>query len=884
MPLQTGQSLTFYEIIGPLGAGGMGEVYRAKDTRLDREVAIKVLPDDFAKDEERLQRFAREAKTLASLNHPNVGGIFGVDEHDGKSFLALELVPGEDLGERLARNPLPVSEAIDACCQIAKGLEAAHEAGVVHRDLKPANVRMTPEGIVKILDFGLAKPIRQDASGTAIQAAQPDSFMLTSEGLVLGTPTYMSPEQARGRPVDRRTDIWAFGCVLYECLTGTRAFYGDSVSDLLAAILEHDPDWSRLPSSTPKRVRALLGRCLQRDPQRRLRDIGEARIELEDAIGNPGGTAIGTGTARTPVGSHLKLALVAAVSVAAGAFLPSLWSGETPGQRPPPARLQLDLAAPDGTQISAFGGPPAFSSDGQHIAFVAIDSEGDTALWIRDITDGTSTRLPGTTNASHPFWAPSGLRLGFTLDESRLMTIGIDEAEPRFVAAGLEIAGGSWSRDGTVMFRRLKTGQLMRVDARGGAPEVVCDLTPESTADWVIWSSLLPGGNHFLFSVQDMSGQMSGLYVGTLDSREVTRLSKDVTNAYYVESGHLLHRRGNSMHATPFDLETLTLGQESQRVAKDVRLIDWPMHAVFGASPSGRIVYLHNTPGESDSEFVWFDPATHAVESLGVTGILWNPRLSRDQSKLAFDRSTLRTSGDVWIRDLARGTENQIIDAVSDDSWPVWSPSGDTVYFYHGVDLFQASQIDGWEPKFLLAGTGRRVTPFDITPDGRYLLLAGLIDGDPELVMFDLETREQTPLARGNDARLSPDGAWIVFRALSAGRQEVMLATFPAIERMTPVSSGGGDRPRWSHDGRTVFFVSGGEVIAVPIELGADADPVIDIDAARVVVPRGGDAQYLLKRGYAVASDGRLLMIRSGKSGQEASLTVLDHAIDQQRD
>ena len=280
MPLTAGQSLSFYEILGPLGAGGMGEVYRAKDTRLEREVAIKILPEELADDEERLRRFEREAKTLASLSHPNVGGIHGVDQEGDVCFLALELVPGEDLAARLSRGPLPVDEAIDVCRQIAEGLEAAHEAGVVHRDLKPANVCVTPEGVVKILDFGLAKPMGPKATPSGTSSAESDSFFMTEEGLVLGTPTYMSPEQARGKPVDRRTDNWAFGCVLFECLVGRRAFGGDVVADILVAIMSEEPDWDALPP-LPLRVSELLRRTLSKDPRSRLRDAGEARVQLE---------------------------------------------------------------------------------------------------------------------------------------------------------------------------------------------------------------------------------------------------------------------------------------------------------------------------------------------------------------------------------------------------------------------------------------------------------------------------------------------------------------------------------------------------------------------------------------------------------------------------
>ena len=394
MPLTAGQTLSFYEILGPLGAGGMGEVYRARDTRLEREVAIKVLPEDLADDQDRLKRFEREAKTLASLNHANLAHVYGIDQVESTCLIAMELVPGEDLATRLASGPLPVAESIDVCRQIAEGLEAAHEAGVVHRDLKPANVRVTPEGVVKILDFGLAKPVRPKATMDGTTTAEPDSFLLTEEGLVLGTPTYMSPEQARGKPVDKRTDVWAFGCVLFECLTGSRAFDAASLTDVLAAIVNREPDWNALPTGTPHSVRWLLQRCLDKDPRTRLRDVGEARVALA-----PRGAGAPTGESRS---SGPRLPWMVATAVLALALAAALFRADGGPAGSPPRIPRGGLLASRGPSL---GGTLAVSPDGLHVAYVTSPTGGD--LIVRSLSASSRGGSRGRGTRSSPSSRPT---------------------------------------------------------------------------------------------------------------------------------------------------------------------------------------------------------------------------------------------------------------------------------------------------------------------------------------------------------------------------------------------------------------------------------------------------------------------------------------------
>ena len=878
MPLPIGKTLSFYEILGPLGVGGMGEVYRARDTRLEREVAIKVLPEDLAGDDERLARFDREAKTLASLNHSNVAGIHGVDQEGDVCFLALELVPGEDLGERLSRGALPLDEALDVCRQIAEGLEAAHEAGVVHRDLKPDNVRITPEGAVKILDFGLAKPIGPSARESGTLPMQSDSFLVTSEGMILGTPTYMSPEQARGKPVDRRTDIWAFGCVLFECLTGKRAFQGDAFGDLIVAILEREVDLEALPAATPPHVRRLIVRCLVKDPRTRLRDIGEARV----ALGPQADEALLETTAHGAA-SRLGVSGLSALGLGAlllGALLArAFW---TPSAELPTAQLPLvaELSAPESMRMGAISGPPAVSLDGKRLAFIAVDEQGSSSLWVREL-DGIepARQIPGSENALNPFWAPDGKRLGFRKGDD-LLTIGVDEDRAQLLfpgTPGSNILGAAWNAENRILFAE-ETGPLVIVDALGGTPELALDHLPERLGAHAMWPAFLPDGKGFLFTIQDAGGEASGLYVGEIGSSASRLLLSETTNAVYVDPGWLVHRRGDALYGRRFDARTRALGEETLRLAKDVRVSDWPAHALFGASRSGRIVYYQNAASLVESEFVWLDLSHGATESLGIEGVLWNPRLSHDGKRLAFDRTNLRSSGDVWVRDLAHGTEVRLTDAPSDDSAPLWTPGDEGLYFHMTPDLFYAQSSGVGDLELLLESVESKI-PLDLSADGRTLLWA--VEQSGVLSAMDLETRESKPIfEQAEDARISPDGAWLAVEVRLTTELFVALQSYPGGEHFTRISSGPGRTPRWSPAGDEILFDAEGELVAVPLELTLGAAPIAS--KPRVLVPRAGPDRYLLRRGFDITPDGKRLLLVRSLMADAAALTVLENALPKQ--
>ncbi len=492
MPLPPGSTLAFYQILGPLGAGAMGEVYRAKDTRLGREVAIKVLPEHFADDAERLKRFEREATTLASLNHPNVAQIHGVDQVGDICFLVLELVPGESLEERLKRGPLPLDEALDVCRQIAEGLEAAHEAGVIHRDLKPANVRITPDGKVRVLDFGLAKPAKVKGKGSST-----DSVLSTEAGRLLGTPTYMAPEQARGKPIDKRVDIWAFGCVLYECLSGQRAFVGDTVSDVLAAVIEREPDWTRLPAATPPRVRELIERCLAKDSRARLRDAGEARVLLQaphEARSGAGAHAPGTGT-WVPWGVSVTLA--AGLSFAL-LRVPRAASGETPREihtsilTPPGKYLESEVTVDETTLL-------AIAPDGERVAFVATD--GTTRLlYVRSLDSALASPVSGSEGASCPFFSPDGRWVAFHA-LGRLWKAPVSGGSPVELGEASVARGGAWGPDGTIVFPRDATSGLSRISNAGSESIALTQLDSASHERSHRWPVFLPGGKEVAFVV-----------------------------------------------------------------------------------------------------------------------------------------------------------------------------------------------------------------------------------------------------------------------------------------------------------------------------------------------------------------------------------------------
>ncbi len=700
--------------------GGMGVVYRARDTQLGRDVAIKVLPDAFVSDPERTARFRREATTLASLNHPNIGGIYGLQEGDGVVALVLEFVDGPTLAERLAGGAaLPLDQALPIARQIADALEAAHERGIVHRDLKPANIVLTPDGAAKVLDFGLAKVLSDSiAPSPSDLTHSPTILGPTADGVLLGTAPYMSPEQARGKAVDRRTDVWAFGCVLFELLTGRRAFAGETSSDSIAAVLERQPDWTRLPPSTPPAVRRLLHRCLEKDPKRRLRDIGDARLELDDESA----PAMASRSSSTSTSVWKPAAIVAAalvISVAATAW----WFS-----KPPPAAVarpaRFTFAAPEGTQLDA--GVPVPSPDGTRIAFTARSSSGQRSLWVRSLDSATAQSLPGTGNVSGPpFWSPDAEWIGF-FAEGRLKKISAAGGPALTIATIQNNLGATWSRDNVIIVAPVNRTVLHRVSASGGIPQPITTLSVERKENSHRRPHFLPDGRHFLFTARSDVRENNMIYVGSLDSTEVTPLFPAQSGAVYAAPGYILYAQEGTVMAQPFDAATFKLSGEAFPIAAEVVHNTPSSEALFSASADGSVLaFLSNVTRETN--LIWFDRAGKSIGTVGPGRDYTDVRISPDGKTAAVVIPDPDSGNrDIWLLDLVGGTLSRFTSNPANDWQLVWSLDGKRIAFAsdrNGRSTVWIKPIDGGEEELLLSVPDRGAYPKDFSRDGQFLAL-----------------------------------------------------------------------------------------------------------------------------------------------------------------
>ena len=623
-----GQTISHYKITSKLGEGGMGEVYRAEDTTLKREVAIKVLPERFTQNTERLARFEREAQLLASLNYPNIAAIHGLEESDGIRFLVLELVEGKTLAERVSKGPLPAEESLEVCRQVAEGLEAAHETGVIHRDLKPANVNITPEGKVKILDFGLAKALEGEIPAADISHSPTRTDGMTSTGVILGTAPYMSPEQARGKPVDKRVDIWAFGCVLYECLTGTQLFGGETTTDCIAKVLQKEPDWKALPEKTPWRMRDLLRRCLEKDAHERLRDIGDARIEIEHVLSEPSdhspegvARAAPVWWRRTTPSAAIGL-LILLMGVLLGFVL---WNREYDSQPPQSKVARFSITLPDDEAIPPQA-PLALSPDGTQLVYAAV-RDNTRRLYLRATDQLEAKAIPGTEGGWGPFFSPDGKWVGFFTgvgvkgDLKKWSLLGGEPATICEVGVG---RGGSWGEDGTIVFGR-RDG-LWRVSSSGGVPELV---VPEGL---LFRPQILPGGRGVIFDRLKLLdvGPVWSVEVLSLDTGQPRVLVDGGVKGRYLPTGHLIYGQGGALWAAPFDPESLELQGPGVPVVDGVWMI-----SRFEVSASGSLVYIPGSDVEQEDALVWVDRQGRKEPFLEPQMQLYNPRLSPDGTRLA---------------------------------------------------------------------------------------------------------------------------------------------------------------------------------------------------------------------------------------------------------
>jgi Tol biopolymer transport system component len=849
MSLQPGQSLGHYRVTAILGAGGMGEVYLALDENLGRNVAIKVLPEELATDAERLARLKREAQLLASLNHPNIAAIHGLEEEAGRPFLVLELVEGQNLAERLKRGPIALDEALRLALQVAEGLEAAHEKGIVHRDLKPANITLTPAGEVKVLDFGLAKAHAGDApSGSADRSQSPTLAHAGSmAGMILGTAAYMSPEQARGKPVDRRADVWAFGVVLYEMLTGRALFAGETVSDILAAVLTRDDALASLPDRTPSRVRELVRRCLVRDPRNRLQSIGDARIALQEAIADPGMDALPAAKPRSSGRAVLAwapwlLALGLGLALAVRAPRPT-------GPAPAPAVITAVIPAPAATAFDIQSLAPAsaaLSPDGSMIAFGAQEKDGGTLLFVRRLADGQVLRLAGTAGVQYPFWSPDGRWVAFfTQLDSTLKRVPAAGGAPLTVCKATNGKGGSWGVGDTILFSPTSGAPIHRVPAAGGEPAPVTEIDA-ARHNSHRHPRFLPDGRHFLYLARAPRAQDSAVMLASLDGGAPRELMRSVTQAEYA-SGRLLFVRESVLLAQAFDVEAGRLLGDPEPVAEGVAESVGAAVSMFTTSSSG-VLAFHSGETQAPVPLQWRDRAGVAHGSLGAPGIYRDPEFSPDGRRLAVSRAgQAATNPDIWLLDPVGGAETRFTFDPAEEMSPAWSADGGTVFFGSNASgphhIYGKSVVGAGEAELVYGGPGTQF-PIGASPDGSRLIFTRELEERVSLGVLDLSTREARPLRDGtsNDrlARVSRDGRWLLYESDESGRSEIYVTAFPNPGRSWQISSGGGRQGLWRGDGREIVYADlDGMMRAVTVSADGDAIRVgTPQDLFRSVPPR----------------------------------------------
>ena len=874
----------------------MGEVYRAKDTRVDRTVALKVLPEEFFEDEDRRARFGREARTLASLNHPGIAILFAFEEVSGRHLLAMELVEGDGLESKIASGPLPLEESLSYAKQIAEALEAAHEKGVIHRDLKPANVKVTPEGRVKLLDFGLAKIFEGDGgtgSSPSITHSPTLTARATAAGMILGTAAYMSPEQARGKPVDKRTDVWAFGCVLFEMLTGKRAFEGETVSDTLAAILKEDPNWAALPEQTPAAVRKILRRCLQRDAKLRLHDIADARLDLEElsaqsASGSftfeekqtaPNPTVAGAERTRRERRSRKSLYLSWGIAAAFAAAAGLLALRARAPRRDAPV-LQFEVRPPEG---ASFGNSMALSPDGRRLAFVATDEKDVERLYVRSFDALGALPFPGTEGARFPFWSPDGKFLAFFTGD-RLVRVSAGGGPPQTICTAADGRGGAWSPRDVIVFAPGTRLPLHRVIASGG---VSAPLTALGAGDYTHrWPKFLPDGVHFVYLCLSNEDGRAGVHVGSLDSPEDTFVVPTRGRADY-DAGRLLYVRENTLFSQPFDEGRHKLSGEPTLIVDGIIPegdSGWTGLAAFSGAANGTLVYRRRA--NVRQKLTWFDRNGKSLGTVGDPAVMAEPFWFPGAQRLGLAVSDRRTDlADLWQVDLTRGTWTRLTFGPKANNTGFVSPDGKWLYFSsagEGRQGLHRRLLDGSGGDELLLATDTDDYSDFVSPDGASLVYESTSrSGRTELWRLPLAgERKPVLLLAGTQssvahASASPDGSFFAYVSDETGRSEVYLQRFPPSGGKWQISKDGGDQPLWRADGRELFFVSPDrKLMAVDLSLQGDVraggpKPLFSLR----VIPNGisdSRSQYL------PAPDGnRFLVLVSADERQDEPAVVV---------
>lgn len=870
-----GQSIAHYHVQAKIGMGGMGEVYRATDSRLGRDVALKVLPEKFAGDTERMARFEREAKVLASLNHPNIALIYGLEESNGARALVMELVEGVTLAERIKKGALPLEEAVPIAKQIAEGLEYAHEHGIIHRDLKPSNVKVRPDGQVKILDFGLAKAFEGETSEEEIENSPTISAVATRIGVLLGTAAYMSPEQARGKRVDRRADIWAFGCVLYEMLTGREAFAGETTSDTLACVIRAEPDWSSLPTSVSPRIRELLRRCFQKDPKQRLRDIGDARITIEEALsGTPQDAEVFQAGA-----VHLQV-WRRAIPWASGillAFIVAVGAWELRPRVPAPQIVHFSFAPPAGHSLVAQPSGYtnlAISPDGTNVAFV-VEPFGTSQLYLRRMDQSEATLLKGTEGGDAPFFSPDGQWVGFFAD-GKLKKISVLGGTPATLCDAPIGRGGTWTPDDTIIFAHGTGSGLMRVSATGGTPQPFTRL--DSSKDEIThrWPQVLPGAKAVVYA-SGIEFNSATIAVASLKSGAAKTLAIRGGYPRYITGGYLVFERQEGLYAAPFDLERLEV-TGSPFLVLQVQAAPTGGAAGFAVSETGSLVYV--PPVETVAKLAWVS-RQGVLEPLGAPGrdyLLL--RLSPDGKRVVM---VIREKGflDIWMYDIGRGTLTRLTFGAGDNSGPVFSPDGQRIAFLRLKDAnfsILAKPADGsGSEETLLPPQSFRSNPTSWSPDGKLLAYVRRGTGLGEIWVLPLEGERKPQLVLASQFDnvapiFSPDGRFLAYMSDETGRDELYVMPFRNGSAKWQISTNGASGgPVWERDGKQLFYPESQNIMGVDLA----TQPTFQASTPRVIVP--AKAMGNLPSGpvgFNVSPDGQRFLIRQ-QGPQTAQINVI---------
>jgi Tol biopolymer transport system component len=904
-----GTTLAQFEITSKLGEGGMGEVWLAKDTKLEREVALKVLPEEFAQDPERMSRFEREAKVLASLNHPNIAHLYGLETVDGAggeglasspgqptasgtgtesepsagatTFLVMELVEGEDLSAVIERGAVPVDEAVRIALQIAEALEAAHEQGIVHRDLKPANIKLRPDGTVKVLDFGLAKAWESDHGDSSLSLSPTLTQHATAAGVILGTAAYMSPEQAAGVAADRRADIWAFGVVLWEMLTGHKLFEGETVSHVLASVLKDDVDLEELPDETHPKLQALIARCLRKQPRQRLQAIGDARIVLEEPL-NDAEATVDAGTAAAevagPVARWRRVLPWAAAGVLAVAFAAAMWSVLGREQQV----IAATVAPAEGTNFHlnpASPGPAAVSPDGLSIAYSARDADGEVLLYVRRIDAPQPQAFSDTQNAAYPFWSPDSRWIGyFNRADGTLKKIDTRGGPPITLCRAPNGKGGSWNSDGMIVFAPDANGPLMRVSSAGGDPSKLTEIDAERHNS-NRHPRFLPDGRHLLYLARGVTPPQSTLMAVDTEGGESTDIMSLVTQAEYA-NGHLLFVREGALMAQAFDPTKLEFTGDAVPVSEGVLVVSGASLATFSASDTGILSYI---TGQADmqSELEWRDRAGTIDGTLGDPSSYRSLVVSPDDTMAAVlvTDMTIGTD-DIWIFDLERNLRSRFTFDPALDVFPIWSPDSRSLYFASNREGKQGvfrKDIAGAGTVELILEHDRNLWPSSVSPDGRWLLFSSPGEGtgeDISVVSLD-DTSERTPFRHTEfqeaGAVFSPDGRWVAYHSDESEEFEVYVTPFPGPGRRWQVSTSSGAYPQWSADGSQIVFTRmNGVLVSARVQADGETFEVLGEDELFSMRPPEAGGPY-----FSIASDAERVLIIPGTSERADSLLHL---------